>query len=198
MRSIKIDPSTFGSIEQLKTQLLSISNITTDAVKAVLGRTGYYGRQMMTDVEKKYFKFGQVYRKKSEEPKRQHSVYSVDTGGYIVAGKITKKGTPYRLIQYSFENVHSLRSQSAFARSVKKAYITSKMMNLWENTTKAYEAASPLIAYKNGGIKRWQPGERRPGKQFYAKNFSAVEKAVPIAVSRTEKELQVRIDSVTR
>lgn len=197
MPSIKIDPATFGSIEKLKSQLLSVSDITTDAVKAVLGRTSYYGRSMMIDVEKRYFKFGQTYSKKAGQGKKQHSQYSIDNG-YIVVGKTTKKGTPYRLIQYSFENVSAMKSKAAFLRSVKKAYVTSKMMNLWENTTKAYDNPSPFIAYKNGGWKRWEQGERRPGKNFYAKNFSAVEKAVPIAVGRTEKELQVRIDSVTK
>ena len=197
MVSIKIDPATFGNINKLKEQLQSISNVTADTVKAVLGRTSYYGRSMMIDVEKKYFKFGQAYSKKAGQEKRQHTQYSIDNG-YIIVGKTTKSGTPYRLIQYSFENVSALKSKVAFQRSVKKVYITSKMMNLWENTTKAYDAPSPFIAYKYGGWKKWQQGERRPGKNFYTKNFNAVEKAVPIAVARTEKELQVRIDSVTK
>lgn len=196
MPSIKIDPATFGSIEKLKSQLLSVSNITTDAVKAVLGRTSYYGRSMMIDVEKRYFKFGRTYSKDGGE-KKQHTQFSIDDG-YIIVGKTTKRGTPYRLIQYSFENVSAMKSKAAFLRSVKKAYVTSKMMNLWENTTKAYSAPSPEFVYQNGSRARWQQGERRPGKNFYTKNFSAVEKAVPIAVGRTEKELQVRIDSVTK
>ena len=196
MPSIKIDPATFGSIEKLKSQLLSVSDITTDAVKAVLGRTSYYGRSMMIDVEKKYFKFGRVYSKDGGA-QRQHTQFSVDDG-YIIVGKTTKKGTPYRLIQYSFENVSAMKSKAAFLRSVKKAYVTSKMMNLWENTTKAYKKPSPYIVYQNGSRGRWEQGEQRPGKNFYTKNFSAVKNAVPIAVGRTEKELQVRINSVTK
>lgn len=197
MPSIKIDPATFGNINKLKAQLQSISNVTADTVKAVLGRTSYYGRSMMIDVEKKYFKFGQTYSKKAGQEKKQHTQFSIDDG-YIIVGKTTKSGTPYRLIQYSFENVSALKSKVAFQRSVKKAYITSKMMNLWENTTKAYKSPSPEFVYQNGSRARWEQGEQRPGKNFYTKNFNAVEKAVPIAVARTEKELQVRIDSVIK
>jgi len=191
---VSISDETFKSIKKLQEQLLSISDITSDAVSAVLGRTAYYGRESIVKEEERLFNFGSSYSKGDGE-KRSRTRYTKE--GYVIKGKTTKKGSPYRLVQYSFENVKSLRSRTAFARSVKKAYVSSKMLNLFEHNTKPYKADSPWINYDGGGF-RISKGGIRQGRNFYMAEYKGVEKAVPYAVARTEEELQEKIDNATR
>lgn len=186
---VHISEETYKSIKELQSQLLSLGKATRDSVSAVLGRTAYYGRENIVREEERLFNFGAVYSKGGSE-KKSHTTKKWREG-YVIIGKSR------RLVQYSFENVHSLRSQTAFARSVKSVYVSSMMLNLFEHDTKPYSSASPWINYSKGGF-RIQKGATRKGKNFYMADYRGVEKAIPTAIARTEEELQERIDSATR
>ena len=191
---VHISDETLKSIKKLQEQLLAIGNATSDAVSGVLGRTAYFGRQNIVREEKNLFNFGTSYSK-GDGAKRSRTEYTKE--GYVIKGKTTNAGSPYRLVQYSFENAHSFRSRNAFAKSVKKAYISSKMLNLFEHNTKPYKADSPWINYTNGGF-RISKGGIRQGKNFYTVEYKGVEKAIPYAIARTEDKLQREIDNATR
>ena len=192
--NIKVDPKTTETINKLKNDLLSLSNITANAIGGVLGRSGYYGRYGIIDVEEKYFNFGKAYSKNGRGNVRKHTKYD-NSDGWIILGKRTKMGNPYRLVQYSFEGAHALRSRAAFQRSVRRAYVSSKMLNLWENDTQQYSAPSREIYYGRQGFK-WQKGDIRKGKNFYMANYHAVEKAIPKAIAKTEIEIERQISGL--
>lgn len=191
---VHVSDESLKSIKKLQEQLLAISNATSDAVSGLLGRTAYYGRQNIVKEEEKLFNFGASYSKEGGV-KRSRTRYTKE--GYVIKGKTTKGGSPYRLVQYSFENAHSFRSKNAFTRSVKKAYVSSKMLNLFEHDTKPYKADSPWINYTNGGFKI-SKGEIRQGRNFYTIEYKGVEKAIPYAITRTEEKLQKEIDNAIR
>lgn len=192
---VQISEETFRNINQLKSQLLAIGKLTTGAVTAVLGRTAYYGRESIVKREEQEFNFGVSYSKKGGETRRSRTTKTNE--GYVIKGKTTKSGSPYRLVQYSFENVHSMRSRNAFVRSVRSAYVSSKMLNLFEHDTKPYKADSPWINYSTGGF-RIPKGYTRRGRAFYMDEYGAVKNAVPAAIAKTEAELQKEFDSAVR
>lgn len=194
---VYVDSKSLESIKKLQSQLLAIGKATGDAVRGVLARTAYYGRQGIVDKEEKEFNFGQTYSKKYGESARKRTMKDPHEGWYIL-GKTTSQNSKYRLVQYSFENVHAMRSQSAFARSVKKAYVSSKMLNLFEHDTQSYSANSPWISYAGGGSFRYTKGGIRRGKSFYMTEYKEVEKAIPTAITKTEIELQGKINAVTK
>ena len=194
---VYVDSKSLESIKKLQSQLLAIGKATGDAVKAVLARTAYFGRQGIVDKEENKFTFGQTYSKKYGESARKRTTKDPNEGWYIL-GKTTSQNSKYRLVQYSFENVHAMRSQGAFARSVKTVYVSSKMLNLFEHDTQPYSANSPRISYAGGGSFRYTKGGIRRGKSFYMTEYKEVEKAIPTAITRTEAELQGKINAATR
>lgn len=194
---VYVDPKSLESIKKLQAQLLSIGKATGNAVKGVLARTAYYGREGIVKKEESMFKFGQSYSKKYRETARVRTVKDPKEGWYII-GKTTSQGGKYRLVQYSFENVHAMRSRSAFTTSVEKAYVSSKMLNLFEHDTKPYKANSPWIQYAGGRNFRYTKGGIRRGKTFYMAEYKEVEKAIPTAIGRTEAELQGKINAVIK
>lgn len=194
--SVEIDKESFETINKLKSQLLAISNITANSVGGVLARTGFYGRERIVKVEQNIFNFGRAYSKTGQKNVRKHTQYD-SRNGWIISGKRTKKGDPYRLVQYSFEGTRAMRSKAAFARSIRKAYVSSKMLNLWEHDTKPYSKKSPPIYYGDGAF-AWQKGSIRKGRDFYTANYRAVEAAIPTAVARTEAEIQRQLDNATK
>ncbi len=193
---VYISSETFKSINQLKSQLLAIGKATGDSVSAVLGRTAYYGRGSIVEREEKLFNFGASYSKRGETARSRTTKRGRE--GYVIKGKTTSQGSPYRLVQYSFENVHSMRSRNAFTKSVRECYISSKMLNLFEHATKPYENDSPWISYSKGGRFSIPQGYSRSGKNFYNAEYRDVERAIPKAIARTEERLQKEIDSVTK
>lgn len=56
---VLISGSTIKSLQALQNTLLSLSDVTADAVYAVLGRTAWHGRQNIIDVEESEFFFGE-------------------------------------------------------------------------------------------------------------------------------------------
>lgn len=193
---VYIDSKSFESIKKLQSQLLALGRASGKAVRAVLGRTAFYGREGIVKKEESMFKFGKSYSKKYGESPRARTAKDPREGWYIM-GKTSSQGK-YRLVQYSFENVHAMRSRGAFATSVKKAYVSSKMLNLFEHNTKQYKADSPWIGYEGGGRFRYSKGDIRKGMTFYMDEYKEVEKAVPKAITRTEAELQGEINAITK
>ncbi len=194
---VRISDETFKSINQLKSQLLELGELTGDTVSAVLGVTAYHGREGIVKREERMFNFGASYSKKDGDEKRKRTT-KYGREGYVIIGKTTSKGSPYRLVQYSFENVHSMRSRNAFTRSVRECYISSKMLNLFEHDTKPYKNKSPWIHYDGESRFRIPKGYIRRGRGFYMDEYGEVEKAIPNAIAKVEYRLQKEIDDVTR
>lgn len=71
------------------------------------------------------------------------------------------------------------------------------MMNLFENTAR-WTKSSPYINYENGGYLRYHKGDVRRGYNLYSREFRGVESAVPLAVSKTEKDLQGKINAINK
>lgn len=196
--NVLISDSTIKSLQSLQNTLLSLSDVTADAVYAVLGRTAWHGRQNIIDVEEKYFYFGEEHSFTNSKGERRYpTTRYYSKYGWASPNAIDKHGRPRRIVNYSFETSEALRSKSKFRRSVKKAYVSSLMMNLFENTAR-WSKSSPYINYRDGGHLRYLKGDVRRGYNLYSKEFRGVESAVPLAVSKTERDLQGKINAISK
>ena len=195
---VLISGSTIKSLQALQNTLLSLSDVTADAVYAVLGRTAWHGRQNIIDIEESEFLFGEEHSfVNSKGQRRSPTTRYYHKYGWATPNAIDKHGRPRRIVNYSFESSEALGSKSKFRRSVKKAYVSSLMMNLFENTAR-WSKDSPYINYKNGGSFRYRKGDVRRGYNLYSKESRGVESAVPLAINRTEKGLQGKINAVSK
>ncbi len=197
MSTVKISAETFQSIKALQKALLELGEVTTNSVYAVLGRTSWHGRENILDIEEKRFEFGRdkiIYTKKG---KRTPTTFYTKQYGWVTPNRVSKDGRPFRMVNYSFESAKALKSKTAFARSVKSAYVTSRMMNLFENTAR-WMKNSPKIQYENQQPFKYHKGDVRQGYNIYAKEYRAVENAIPVAIGNTERDLQRKINEISR
>lgn len=192
--NVLISDSTIKSLTALQDTLLSLSDVTADAVYAVLGRTAWHGRQNIIDVEEKYFTFGEEHSFTNSKGVRRHpTTRYYSEYGWASPNAVDKLGRPRRIVNYSFETSEALRSKTKFKRSVKKAYVSSLMMNLFEKTAH-WKKDSPWIDESF----RYHKGDVRQGYNLYSKEFRGVESVVPLAISRTERDLQGKINAISK
>lgn len=168
--------------EKLKQDLLGISNVTSKSVGDVVARTAFYGREKMVKLEERYFSFGnQNYIRRNGVDELHTTRFSSRQGWKAKNGR--------RLINYSFESVHAQRSKASFYRSVKKAYVSSLMMNLFEQTA-TWSKNSPFFKSNNFHFHRLPKGYTRKGYNIYDSETKCVEDAIPTAIKRTEEEMK--------
>lgn len=167
--------------EKLRQDLLGLSGVTSKSVGDVVARTAFYGREKMVALEEKHFSFGH------QNYVRKNGVNVLHTTKFSKQGWKAKNGR--RLINYSFETAHALRSKASFSRSVKKAYVSSLMMNLFEQTA-TWRKNSPFFGSDNFRFHRLPKGYVRKGYNLYDSETKCVESAIPVAIKRTEEKIK--------
>lgn len=194
---VTISAETFKSINELKKKLLALGDVTAEAVYAVLGRTSWHGRENIIDIEERRFEFGREKTIYTKEGERTPKTYYTKQYGWVTPNRISNDGRPFRMVNYSFESAKALKSRTGFARSVKYAYVTSRMMNLFENTAH-WKENSPSIRYGGQNPFKYHKGDVRRGYNIYSREFRGVAKAIPIAIGNTERDLQEKINEISR